>query len=254
MCLFMALSFAAVAASPWPEQWGRYLSPIVPLLLLALLIPMYLLCVSRKQPIRLAGRLIAGGIVSSMLIIQAATLRVNYTHHFQPRDIQQTRGVSVRYRQIWYGAEDAALDDAIDWIAERARPGDVIAGTMPQWIYLRTGLKAVMPPFETSPERAQRLLDSVPVRFLIYEDPVALLTHTAEYMKTMIQARPDGWRLVYTSSRKYVRVYERVRPSAVPTGSALPDPPNRWCDGLTTYSKRLVNRSWRLFCECGMGD
>ena len=42
---------------------------------------------------------------------------------------------------------------------KRAQPNEIVATYAPQWVYLRTGLKAVMPPFELNPERAQKLLE-----------------------------------------------------------------------------------------------
>ena len=58
----------------------------------------------------------------------------------------------------------------VDRLRARARAGDVVAATDPQWVYLRSGLKSVFPPFDLDPARAQRLLDSVPVTFLMVDE------------------------------------------------------------------------------------
>jgi hypothetical protein len=79
---------------------------------------------------------------------------------------------------------------------------------MPGWVYLRTGLKAVMPPFEPAPERAQALLESVPVRYLMVENPGELTNFAWRYTAAVLREFPEKWRLVYNSAGDYVRVYE----------------------------------------------
>ena len=53
-----------------------------------------------------------------------------------------------------------------EWIRRNAPTTAVIATTVPHLAYLRTGRKAVLPPFERDPDTANHLLDQVPVPIL----------------------------------------------------------------------------------------
>ena len=62
-----------------------------------------------------------------------------------------------------------------------------------------------MPPFELNPERAQKLLDSVPVTYLIFED-----NFTKRYVSLVIQAYPNIWRENILTQHGSFKVYERA--------------------------------------------
>jgi hypothetical protein len=105
----------------------------------------------------------------------------------------------------------------LDWLKERAEPGNVVAGSAPHWVFLRTGLKAVMPPFEPDPIKAQHLLDSVPVNYLIVDEGLAV--DTRKYSVPIVQKYPDRWRRIYTDSviteageklEDWFQIYQRV--------------------------------------------
>src|SRR3954469_8501690 len=49
-----------------------------------------------------------------------------------------------------------AQDQAIDWLIANASPEDIVATSTPHWVFIRTGLKAVMPPFEADPVLAEQ--------------------------------------------------------------------------------------------------
>jgi hypothetical protein len=69
---------------------------------------------------------------------------------------------------------------------------------MPHWVYLRTDLKAVMPPFELNPVAAQQLLDSVPVTYLILDQGLAI--DTKNYTSPVVERYPQHWQRVYADS------------------------------------------------------
>jgi hypothetical protein len=78
---------------------------------------------------------------------------------------------------------------------------------MPHWVYLRTGLKAVMPPFESDPGRAQALLDSVPVSYLIVDGRTG--SFTRQFGLPAVKAAPERWQLVYASTAGELEIYRR---------------------------------------------
>ena len=73
------------------------------------------------------------------------------------------------YKLLDYGSEWHALDPSFEWIRRNAPTTAVIATTVPHLAYLRTGRKAVLPPFERDPDTAIHLLDEVPVTYLVLD-------------------------------------------------------------------------------------
>ena len=58
-------------------------------------------------------------------------------------------------------------------------------------------MKSVMPPFEDDAAVAQRLLDSVPVRYLFVD--LGLEADLWHYTSGVVAAYPDRWQRVYAS-------------------------------------------------------
>jgi hypothetical protein len=80
---------------------------------------------------------------------------------------------------------------------------------VPHLAYLRTGHKAVLPPFETDPNVEHRLLDEVPASYLVF-DTFGRPGTTERYAAPVIAQRPQDWRLVFTAPDGMTRVYERA--------------------------------------------
>ncbi len=210
---FLAAIVGAASLAPWPTQFFRYVAPVLPLFSLA-----FCCCIRtailQSESLRLswgrrAIRFACVVLVVGVLSVQAASFGIAHRHRFEVGTLKQ-RDREITYRHIWYGKPDIALDTALEWIAVHAAPTDVIAASMPQWAYLRTGLKSVMPPFE-EPERAQALLDSVPVRYLVFENPSEHVNPAAFYTTQLIATTSDRWREVFADEDRYVTVYERIR-------------------------------------------
>ena len=107
-----------------------------------------------------------------------------------------------------YFPVERALNAGLSWLMKRAQPNEVVATYAPQWVYLRTGLKAVMPPFELNPERAQKLLDSVPVTYLIFED-----NFTKRYVSLVTQPYPNIWKEIYSDQTWFVQDIRKSSPT-----------------------------------------
>jgi hypothetical protein len=67
-------------------------------------------------------------------------------------------------------------------------------------------LKTVMPPFEADPARAQALLDTVPVRYLIIGKDVV---GTERYTVPVVRRFNDRWERVYSTPAGWA-VYRRT--------------------------------------------
>ena len=86
----------------------------------------------------------------------------------------------------------------------------VVATTAPHLAYLRTGHKAVLPPFDPNPASAGRMLDQVPVSYLVV-DNLEIPGICERYVAPVLAYRPENWRLCFTAPNGATRVYERVR-------------------------------------------
>jgi 4-amino-4-deoxy-L-arabinose transferase-like glycosyltransferase len=211
VALYVLLYLALMCLTPWPGQFPRYLAPLAPMLALSLF--GCLLAIqgrSRRSPDpprMIAGSVLVVCVVSIILIQEFVTFNHIHTKEHQQVVYQDGGGNEIVYRLFSYGNAYRALDEGLDWLKRRAQPGDVVAASSPHWVYLRTGLKAVMPPFELDPVKAQYLLDTVPVSYLIV-DKGAL--DIKRYTLPVTQKVPKDWALVYSAPEGDCSIYERV--------------------------------------------
>lgn len=214
LVLYVAASVGLVCLTPWPQQFIRYLTPLIPLLAIALGVALTTLAKARKP-----AAWAAGGIVALLLAGQALALWHVYTRFHHRVRYTDSQGIERRYRLFFYGRSWPALDESLDWLRARSAPGDVIATSCPHWTWLRIGRKAVMPPFEPDPAEAERLLDTVPAAWVIVDD-LEFTDVSRRYAARMVEARPQSWKKVYTSRSGEVRVYRREGKTASPPGGA----------------------------------
>jgi hypothetical protein len=144
------------------------------------------------------GTAIAAVVIVTILSQQLLTFYLAQTKWHSSVAYNSPKGEKATYRLYFYFDTYRAFDAGIDWLMLRATPGDVVASSMPQWVYLRTGLKSVMPPFVSNPFEAQRLLDSVPVKYIIID--VGLALETGKYTSQVVNAFPEKWQRVYSDS------------------------------------------------------
>jgi hypothetical protein len=220
--LYLALSFVSLSVTPWPEQFTRYFAPLAPFLALSLFLALHTLpaVFDRVRPhLRRVGVVVTGLVISAILVEDGLTFVMMYRGMHQHVSYLDRSNQPVSYRLFFYKDAYRALDAGLDWLRQHAKPADVVAASMPHWVYLRTGLKAVMPPFETDSVRAQELLESVPVAFIVQDRGLDL--DTRKYLDPVIRAFPERWRLVYRDSiqdeagkhpQEAFEIFQRVLP------------------------------------------
>ena len=199
---YILFSLASICLTPWPEQFTRYLMPLAPFLALAFFTMLLKLQEWFRKifPVRWgrAGRMLTGAMVAVIFLQQSVTLYLVYRKWHQKVVYSGWNDEPVAYHLFFYHDAQRAFDGGIDWLKSRAKPGEVVASSMPHWVYLRTGLKSVMPPFELDTAKAQRLLDSIPVDYMIVDEGLAL--DTRKYTLPVVQTFIDQWRIVYSDS------------------------------------------------------
>src|SRR5215468_2333720 len=214
--LYVVFSLIAICATPWPGQFNRYLVPVAPFLSLSLFLALRSIAGIVAGRLSLRPRLVAataaGALLSLILASQLPALFKLFTTWHQKVEWHTTNGARLEYRLFFYQGFYPAADAAVDWLRGRASARDIVAATDPQWVYLRTGLKSVLPPFEPDPAKAQSLLDGVPVKFLMVDES-SLKAYTAP----VVTAHPDRWRRAFAHSTNETSgqtgnfaIYERV--------------------------------------------
>jgi len=210
--LYVLLSLGAICATPFQKQFVRYLLPLYPLLVLALfeLLTWAAGQAQRRWPALPAalGTAVPWLVVVVMAWKATSDSRELYRTWHQDVAYEQ-HGRALHYRLFYYLADGADLDAALDWLDRRAGPDDTFAAGDPQWVYLRTGRRCVLPPFVLDGRKAQQLVDSVPVKYLL-----APLTPGPyqRFTSVLLAANPAAWRRVWTGPKGSLQVYERVRP------------------------------------------
>ena len=199
--LYWAGSLLLIVLTPWPAQFGRYLMPLAPLTALGLVNG--IVTVWRRWPSRILRRTLAFGLIG-ILVAQVLALIVIFTQ-------QHYKVVGGDYRLFFYDKAWQSHDAAIQWLAGDAPRDAVIATATPHWVYLSIGRRAVFPPFTAAVDEAERLLESVPVDYLII-DEIALIDFTRRYALPVVRAFPDRWTLVHETTPRGSSIYRRARP------------------------------------------
>jgi hypothetical protein len=214
---YVCASVLLLCATPWPEQFRRYLVPVAPFLLASLFTGVEWLAArlraSARMPIRSCAPIIVGVVLVTIFDAEVNTLHSMYRYHLDPVTSRASSGELLQYRWFYYSAASKALDDGLDWLKTRANATDVVATSMPHWAYLRNGFKAVRPPLESDPQRTQMLLDSVPVSYIVLS-PENDGTAINEYFRPFVEAHPHRWECIYVDEGRLVRIYQRVRRAA----------------------------------------
>ncbi|CAN5256822.1 hypothetical protein BH18ACI2_BH18ACI2_00680 [soil metagenome] len=209
--LYAFIYLAAICLTPFPGQYLRYLMPVVPFLALSLMV--FLSAASeasrRRLPAQWAklGSYLAVATLSVALLTEVICFVVIYTQEHQRIAYRDRNGQLVEYRLFFYNKSYQGFDHSVNYVRQQAQPDDVIAAGTPHWIYLLTGLKAVMPPFEQDAAKAQQLLDSVPVSYLIVGQDVV---GAERYTLPVVRQFPERWKQIYSTPEGGWAVYQRV--------------------------------------------
>jgi hypothetical protein len=210
--LYVAASFVLLGLIPWPEQLMRYLAPLLPCLALVLISALGFLdtacrtqCLGRWKQ---AGRWFYVLMLTTIFSLQGLALAWSYTKGRNPVTYHNARGMERVSRIFFNDPRWQDLDAALEWVRQRASPVDVLATTVPHEAYLRTGLNAVLAPMEIDSAKARRLLDGVPVKYVLL-DLLAYPGLSERYAAPAVEEHPNLWKPVYVAPGGRARVYER---------------------------------------------
>jgi hypothetical protein len=209
--LYVAASVGLICLAPWRAQFTRYLAPLTPFLALALT---RLLADARAHSLRwppagqravLAAILpVAAASLGVEVLAAAGTFKSRHEREYTPPGQGGPGGRLFFYDRSWMD-----FDAALAWLKGEARPGDVVATSAPERAYLKTGLKAVMAPMEADLGKAQRLLESARVQYIIV-DELEFVDMIRRYTEPALRRHPGQWQEVHRVPGGNTRIYRFV--------------------------------------------
>jgi hypothetical protein len=204
MALIFLASAGLICASPWPQEFYRYLMPLIPFLAIGTMLALLEIRAVLRSPglsraISLVGEVGLAGLLVLALTLQIFTAsEIFYLRKHEGATFVSGRGAVgphfFYHDLLWLGWEQA-----IAWIEENSAPSAIVATRNSHLCYLRTNRRAVAPPVELDPVRARHLLESVPVSYVIVDLGCSL---------PAVETDPQNWRLV--ESFDGTKLYQRT--------------------------------------------
>lgn len=213
LSLYFALAVGLIVLTPWQEQFWRYFAPLTPLTLIFIMLALFAarrcLTTGDAKWAQTAGRFAIALPVVGMLMVQAA-VAVYFLRTMSPVSYYDGTGRERTFHLLTYESTWHSLDPVFEWVRRHARANAVVGTAVPHLAYLRTAHKAVLPPLEPDPDNANRLLDDVPVDYLVVDDLGG--PYISEHYAAPVVAKwPEKWRLAFTAPDGGAKVYERAR-------------------------------------------
>lgn len=209
--LVCAAATASMCLTPWTAQFVRYYTPVTPFLAIMLVLSLGAL-VDRGGAVGVGRWARRGAALAAVtLVLGQNAFALAWTFLVQgarPIVYEAADGRPVSSRLLFYDESCTALDRALAEVRRRARPGDVMATSVPHWAFLRTGVDAILPPMEADHDEARRLLDAVPVRFVVL-DEFGYPEIARRYAAPAVEGQTGVWEQVYRTDDGLARVYER---------------------------------------------
>ena len=205
----------------------RYLWVLSPLLMVSAfhaIAALYRASQGISRGLASAGAIGCAGLAMFVVALGASSVVRAFKTDLRPVLHADWNGHAVRYQLFSYTDYDA-FDGGLEWLKRESASSDIVGTTTPHWVYLRTGRRAVFPPFERNASDALKLLDSVPVRYLVVADWLSQAR-----VLSIVQSAPTAWQLAYSDGR--FAIYQRVgvmtrKPTLLSTLAAHFFPPDQ---------------------------
>ena len=204
MALIIITSIALICATPWPDQFQRYLMPLTIFLAITAMLTLseiqaLLARENTPRTIKLVGHL---AILAALIMLQALQIYAA-ADIFGARKRAGTSAIlgcgNPKAQFFYYDRLWRNWEQAIVWLREHSDSSAVIATPYSHLCYLLTGRLAVSPPVEKDVTRVRHLLESVPVSFVIVD---------RGYKLPAIENNSPSWNLV--QSFDGTRLYQNV--------------------------------------------
>jgi hypothetical protein len=212
LMVFIVLgSVALTCTTPWPRQFTRYLSPLAPFLIIAAVLALSRIDAVLRAPelgrVATLGRVALASVLVLTVAVQARAALWLFGERARGEGAAFVPGGTAGARFFYHDRSWRAWEEAVAWIDAHAPPDAIVATNALHFCYLRTGRRVVLPPMEADRGRARRLLEAVPVSYVII-DELEFQDVSRRYARPAVENDPVGWHLVY--SIKGTQIYQRA--------------------------------------------
>ena len=198
LVLIVLCSLALIAVTPWPAQFLRYLMPFSPFLALALVLALESLGRVRAWFFPACAAVVLG---AQVLCLRQTFARFHHEVVLPGADAPSSLFLFEERRE-W-----RAFYAGLAWLRTNAPEDACVATSCPLLVWLHAGRKAVMPPLDANVAEARRLLDAVPVDYVVV-DALDFVDMSRQYALPVVQADPSTWEPVFRSGEDVV-IYRR---------------------------------------------
>ena len=200
MAFIVLGSLGLTCMTPWPAQFTRYLAGVAPFLAICALLGFSADSYSLAD--RQAWNYCVANGHDGLLALAFVMEAFSATKMFWQRWKKEARTVATKSEQsglplFFHDRTWQAWEETAAWVGAHAPPDAIVATSAPHFFYLRTGLRAILPPMEADPERARRLLEMVPASYVIV-DELDFVDISRRYARPAVESDPTGWRVVYS--------------------------------------------------------
>jgi len=213
MVFTILASVGFICPTPWPDQFQRYLMPLTPFLAIAAMLALSRLrAVLRADRLRPAtitvGQVALAGLLLLPFVLQIyAACELFYQRERVGASFVPGRGAANQHF-FYHSRPWRTWEEAAAWIGANTPADAIVATTQRHLSYLRTNRRAVLPPMESDPVRARRLLEAVPVSYVIVDEIGEMASFGRRYALPAVQSDPVRWHLAH--SIYGTRIYERA--------------------------------------------
>jgi hypothetical protein len=214
MVFIILASVGLVCMTPWPDQLTRYLVPLAPFLTIAAVLALFRIGAALR--VRELGRATTLGRVGLTSLLVVAFIVQAHAARWEFRSHQSADAISFvpeasdadAARFFFHDRSWRAWEEALAWIDAHAPPDAIVATTSPHLCYLLTGRRAVLPAMEIDPAHARRLLEAVPVSYVIVDEFSYPIDSSRRYALPAVESHPASWRVVHAIDG--TRIYEHT--------------------------------------------
>jgi hypothetical protein len=214
MVFIILTSIGLICTFSWTDQIPRYLMPLAPFLAIAAMLALFqlhaVLRACRLHPTTITlGQVALTGVLVLPLVVQIYVAWAVFNFYQRGREgATFVPGAGpVGHHFFFHDWTTQDWEQAVSWLGSHAVRGEIVATIAPHQLYLQTGLRAVCPPMDVDPAGERRLLEAVPVSYVII-DEFPYRDFSRRYALPAVEGDGAGWHLVYSIND--TRIYERA--------------------------------------------
>jgi hypothetical protein len=203
MLFFPIVSIGLMWTTPWPDQFQRYLMPLAPFLVVAVMLPLSQLQAALRASMEgrpftiIVVRVVIAGFALLALSVQTyAAGQLFYQRWRNAAIFGNHSGAGSHY--FYFSQAWQAWEKAVAWLGANTPPEAIVATPQRHLCYLLSNRRAVLPPMEADPKRARELLEAVPVSYVIIDQTREMGSFGRRYALPAVKEDSLSWPLAYS--------------------------------------------------------